>query len=199
MAVAHRSATGRDLNPTTLKVRTVSLPYLYVKGSGMICLAVTNGDFSAKGVSWCGSNLCKTFIACFLSPTIVTLAAIKYSSTASPANTQDATTAVATFSSSSNQSIITYHFSVTNGPSTTQRFTSGLTTVSLFTVTATTAASATTTLATPVETSIQPDTTSSATLDLGDIHIIKILSPLILFSINSHFDILISSSLCCLS
>lgn len=130
--------------------------------------------------------LCKTqiFVVLMLSTSIVTLAAMKYSSTTSPARTPDATTtAVATSSSSTSQGIITYHFTVTNGPSSTQSFTSGLTTVSPSTVTATTelesststadihtassAAAAATALATPAATSIQP-TTSSTTVESGD-------------------------------
>lgn len=116
--------------------------------------------------------------------------AMKYSSTASPASTQDATTiAAATSSSSSSQGIIiTYHFTVTNGQSTAQSSTSGPTTVSPSPVTVTTelvsstltaginnASSATlaaTTSATPVETSVQP-TTSSITLDSGKLILIQ--------------------------
>lgn len=205
-AAARRSATGGGLSPTTLKVRIVSLPYLYMKGSGMTCPALAIAGSSAKGVSWCCSDRCKTetFIACVLSPSIVTLAAMKYSSTTSPAHTQDATTtAFATSPSTSSQGVVTYHFTVTNRLSTTQTFTSGLTTVSGSTVTVSTAlvsststadiydassaTTATTTLATPVDrTSIQP-TTSSTALDSGDKKIIRLWSPLLWFSMNSHF------------
>lgn len=201
-AVARRSATGGGLSPATMKVRTVLLPYLYTKGSGMTCPAPANAGSSAKGVSWCCSDLCKTetFIACVLSPSIVTLAAMKYSSTTSPPSTQDATSS----SSSSQDIIVTYHFTVTNGQSTTQSSTSGPTTVSPSAVTVTTervsstlttdisnassATSATTTSATPVETPVQP-TTSSITLDSGDKKKKKLhpSAALLLLSTNSCF------------
>lgn len=207
-AVARPSATGGGLSPTTSKIRTASLPYLCMKESGTTYPALANAGSSAKGVSWCWWNLCKTeaFIACVLSPSLVTLAAMKYSSTTSPAAT---TTAVAPSSSSSSLGIITYHFTVTDGPSTTQRFTSGLTTVSPSTVTTTSepvlststadisdassATSATTTLATPVETPIQP-TTSSTTVDSGD----KNNSPPVPFAFLQHEFTLWLPGLCCL-
>lgn len=141
----------------------------------MTWTAATNANFSAKAVSCCKSNPWKTesffffFLAYLLNLSNVNLAALKNPSTTSPASTQDPTTPVATLSSSSSQ--ITFHFIVTEGPSSTQQgFTSGLTTVSPSTATATTElVSSTSTAATSAKTtSIQPDTTTSATLDSGD-------------------------------
>lgn len=202
--MARRSATGGGLSLTTLKVRTASLPYFDMKESGMTWTALANAGSSAKGVSWCWWNLCKPepFTACVLSASIVTLAAMKYSSTTSPAAT---TTAVATSSSSSSQGIITYHFTVTNEPSTTQKFitarpsavtattepASSTPTADIYNASSPTAA--TTTSATPVETSVQP-TTSSTTLDSGDKKNNLALVPFLhLFIMNSHFDFPIST------
>lgn len=122
-------------------------------------------------------NPCKTeaFVTCALTPSIVALAAMKYSPTTRPA------AAATSFDSSSQGTVITHHFTVTNGPSATQSSTSGPTTVSPPTVTtelvsntstadihnASSATVAAATSATPPETSVQP-TASSITLGSGD-------------------------------
>lgn len=143
-------------------------------------------------------------MTCVLSPSIVALAAMKYSPTTSPASAPGtpAAAAATSFNSSSQGTVITYHFTVSNGPSSTQSSTSGPTTVSPSTVatellsnTSTTdmnnawsATLAAATSATPLETSVQP-TASSITLDSGDKNtIFRPQSALLLFSRNFCFD-----------
>lgn len=208
MAAAHRFATGESLSLTTTKIRTVLLLYFYIRGSGMTCPVPGNAVFSVKGVSWCAFvklRDCYTQVCKKSSQPIITLTAMKHTSTTSPTSTQDPlTTHVTTPPNNSTESVIlTVHFTVagstsssnaTAGPtseatavseSTTPMATELVASTSTAEINNATTETLATTTTTPMETSAQP-TETGPSLNSGDYKNWNTAQSLCSLCTNSH-------------